>query len=253
MSTPLGKFDPEPVTENLPQDNVPTPEPEVVEPVEPQEPEKQEVQAEEPQEEVAQKPSYYSKEENLRVLRERAERAERERDELVRSQARPQTQEEEPDDLPANDDFVEVKHVRKLQSEVRQLKKELNASAAKAAEARLYTQYPDFDSVVNQENLEALRSMEPEIAASINATTDLYTQAKVAYKWIKKLELDQSNLQKEQKIVKKNSIKPKTAVSIAPTQGKNPLTQANVFMEDDYSEESLSETWKEMKKVLGSD
>lgn len=190
-----------------------------------------------------------SKEKNLRILRERAERAERERDELLRRQEPAKTEE---DDIGiGNDDFAEGKHLRKLSQEIKQLKAQLANSSLDATEARLKSQYPDFDNVVSKENLEQLRDAYPEIALSLNSNPDMYAKAKSAYTIIKKLGImPEENFEQEKAIAKKNMAKPKPLASIAPQQGTTPLSKVNAFV-NDFSKESLDQTWKEMKEILG--
>jgi hypothetical protein len=194
-----------------------------------------------------------SKEKNLRILRERAERAERERDELLRSNQPKQAQEPEEDDLGiGNDDYAEGKHLRKLKQEIKQLKQEMANSSNVVMETKLRAQLTDLDKVISRENLEALRDLDPDSAAAIDHIPDLYLKAKMAYKAIKQNKINEESYDQEKEIARNNLSKPKPLASISPTQGGTPLSKANAF-QSDFSEESLKETYKEMRKILGRD
>ena len=179
---------------------------------------------------------------NIRYMRERAEQAdrlERERDELARklaeSQARPQQQEENYDLGLGENDLAEGKHLSKVQKEIVALKKELSQykqqTAQQVTEARIKSQYPDFDNIVSQENIRALQQQFPEIANTLNSSTDLYSTAVSAYTMIKKLgivkEPNYNTAEKQQAM--KNMAKPKPLASLSPQQGDSPLSHANAF------------------------
>ena len=95
---------------------------------------------------------------------------------------------------------------------------------------RLKTQYPDFDNIVSRENLESLRLAYPEIAQTINSSSDLYSQAVSAYTMIKKLGIGvEDSFIEEKAAIQRNAAKPKPLASINPQQGDSPLSKANAF------------------------
>lgn len=190
----------------------------------------------EPQLEVKQQET--SKEINFRQLREKAEKAERERDELLRlmqNKQQSQSQTDEDDDIRLGaDDVAEGKHLSKMQSKVKKLEAQLKnyqqQSAASIAEAKIKAQYPDFDTVVSKENIEMLRTLEPELADTINSTSDIYSKAVSAYKMIKKSGIYKEDLfAGDREKAKQNTGKPRPLTSISPQQGDSPLSQANAF------------------------
>lgn len=193
-------------------------------------PEVAHAEARQPQETLQQKDL------NFRNLREAKERAERERDELMRrmQEIEARNQQLTPEDPEPNlnpDDLVEWKYVKK---EINKLKQELKGyqqhSSQASAEARLKSQYPDFDKVVTKDTIEQLSQAEPELAATLRANTDLYGQAVSAYKLIKKLGLYQEDTyQEDRERAQRNAAKPKPLTSIAPQQGDSPLSRANAF------------------------
>lgn len=178
-----------------------------------------------------------SKADNLRALREKAERLERERDEYMIKLQEAQAKKEEADDsdLSLGDaDLAEGKHLKKLQQEIKRLRQESETNKQQShitqAEIRLKSQYPDFDKVVSQDNIASLREEYPELAASINANSDLYSKAVSAYTMIKKLGIHQESLYTSDKArIAQNAIKPRPSATIAPQKSDSPLSQANAF------------------------
>lgn len=200
-----------------------------------------------------------SVEKNWTVLREKAERAERERDEAIRyikeMQARPQTAEPETEeDLSVSveeDALVEGKHLSKVSKQIKQLKEQLKQqqqqNTLSATEMKLKSQYPDFDAIVSKENLENLRFAYPEIANTINSSTDLYSKAVSAYTMIKKLGIVQSDsFQEEKELVQKNAAKPRPLASVSPQQGDSPLSKANAFASGKLTDELKKQLYREM-------
>jgi hypothetical protein len=227
--------------------------PEVVEEQVPQE-------QQETVQEVAKKES--DKEKNLKILRERAERAERERDQLMQAALRDQQQnlgpkkvsqvleEDEEDEIGlGNDDIVEGKHLSKVQKEIRNLKKELNQykqqSSTQTAEARLKSQYSDFDNVVTRENIDLLAHSYPELAQTLRNAPDLYTQGSAAYTLIKKFIEQPKPFEALQ--TERNIAKPRPSNSISPQQGDTPLSRANAFA-NGLTEDLKTQLIKEMNE-----
>lgn len=179
----------------------------------------------------------------LRLRAQRAEQAERERDEAIayirslQQQTQPSAPEE---DLSINigaDDYAEGKHLskidKKVSKEVAALRKELQQyqqqTAQMTTKARLQAQFNDFDKVVNADNIALLKQMEPEVAALLDQSTDLYNTGVTAYKMIKKLAYVEDGSQVDRAIAQKNSVKPKPLASINPQTGDSPLSRANAF------------------------
>lgn len=195
---------------------------------------------------------------NFRQLKEAKERAERERDELlkhIQTQQRPQQESESVDeDFDINpDDIVEGKHLKKYYEKIKKLEKKLQQtqqqSVAMTTEAKLKAQFPDFDKVVNKDNIESLKYAYPELANTLNASTDLYSTAVSAYTMIKKLGIAQEDLyEADRERVQKNAAKPKPLVSIAPQKSESPLSNANAFA-NGLTPELQKQLWKEMQDL----
>lgn len=171
---------------------------------------------------------------NMANMRMQLEQAQKERDQALRK-----LQERNEGQL-GDDDIAEGRHLNRVQQEIKALKEEL-------VQARIKAQYHDFDAVVTMDNLASLRENYPELAASLQSTSDLYTQAASAYTLIKKLGLaqDQETLSNRAK-VQNNIAKPRPAASLNAQQGDSPLTKANAFSEG-LSEDLKKQLLKEMK------
>lgn len=204
---------------------------------------------------------------NFRMIKERAERAERERDEAMKyamsfqqpkQQAAQQSEpEDDYSDIGLDDDgLAEGKHLKKVLKEMRELKKEMHAYKTKATndtvEVKLKSQYPDFDRVITQENLETLSSMNPDLADMISQTPDMYKRAKLAYDMVKQYGIYQETPLKntfydsEKAVAQKNASKPRPLASVSPQQGDSPLSKANAFANGSLSDQMKAQYRREM-------
>ena len=204
---------------------------------------------------------------SFKQLREKADRAEREaqrlgreRDEIARkyeeynSKANPLPQEEEESSI-RPDELVEGKHLSRYEKKIKKLEQQLQdhtrKTQAMTAESRIRSEFPDYDKVVTEETLYILRSQFPELASSIAANPDLYSQAKAAHQAIAKLGLAQTDTSLEQTLIAKNTAKPRPLASIAPSQGDSPLTRANAFA-NGLTDELKAQLYKEAKDAANS-
>ncbi len=232
--------------------------------------EEQEAQPE--QEEVVQevapakKPSMEN-DANVRELRQRAKQAEKlewERDELRKrlqemQSGKPQTQEASRDDDfdLAPDALAEGKHLSKMAHKVKELEKQLKnyqmQSAETLAEQRVKMQYPDFDKVVSQDNIEMLREQFPDLAEMIHHTPDIYKKASSAYTLIRQMGIyKEDSYTQEKAMAQKNSVKPKPLASISPQQGDTPLSKVNAFahgLTDDLKEQLRKEMFESRRRM----
>lgn len=204
--------------------------------------------------------------ESFQELRQRAEQAERERNEalgFIRQleqmayQQQVQTQhhaEPVPEQSSySDDDIIEGRH---LKAEFSHLKKELEAQRRYMEEARkmaevnsvenkLRTKYNDFDSVVTYENIQKLRELKPEIAASLHQTQDLFNKAAATYTILKDLGIARSQTFNDDHIKAQNNLnKPKAASSIAPA---SQLAHASSFS-GDLTEDRKRQIWEQMQQ-----
>lgn len=225
---------------------------EVVDTIEqPESTQTQEVQAPEqkpqPQQET-------SADRNFRALREKAEKAERERDEAIRllqeREAAKQQLEEDDDIRIGPDDLAEGKHLTKVQRKIQKLESQLKqyqqVTTAQTTEARIKSQFPDFEQVVTKDNIELFKASYPEIAATLNTSTDLYNTAVSAYTLLKKFGFAQEQpYNAEKQRVEENISKPRPVTSISPQKGDSPMSRANAFAEG-LTEDLKTQLLKEM-------
>lgn len=174
---------------------------------------------------------------NFRALRKEKERLEYENKEALRRLAKYENPEEQEEDLDINlddDDLFEGKHYKKLAKKLKKqeemFKQYQQQANVTSIEAKLKSQYTDFDKVVSADNIKRLSAEEPELAQAIGSTHDVYSKAVAAYKMIKKLGIYvEDNYSQDREVAQKNSLKPKPLASVSPQQGESPLAKANVF------------------------
>lgn len=218
-----------------------------------QEPEAAEEASQEQELQAAPKQSNDS---NIRNLRQKAE----ERDyyfqkyqELESRQTKPHTTpaiQEPEEDEPKPDDLVEWRQVqkrfKKLENEISSYKQQASVDTA---ESRIRSKHPDFESVVNQETIAALREQYPELAATVNSNGDLYTKAAAAYTLIKKLGIVQeTQYVPDRERVQANANKPRPLTSVSPQQGSSPLSKANAFASG-LNDDLKKQLFKEMQEA----
>ena len=194
---------------------------------------------------------------NVRRMREAKEKAEKERDELfkrletIEKRINPQQESQQDTPIPYGaDDLIEGKHLsqyeRKLKALEQQLQQYQKQTAETVVEAKIKAKYQDFESTVTKDNLDLLSETYPELAASMQATPDLYTKAVTAYTLIKKLGIQpEQTYNPDQARVQINATKPRPVASVAPQTGTSPLARANAF-EGGLTEELKTALWKEM-------
>jgi len=219
-------------------------------------------------EEAPAPPKESSKEQNLRILRERAEKAEREADEMRRfvaqqqmqvqqqiqqQQRRQEPQEEEfnlnPNDLPEWGQVTKYidKRTKQQGEELRQTKQQLYEMTV---EAKLKQLYPDFDAVVNSNNIELLKQKSSAIASAVDSAPDLFTKASAAYDAIKSLGIAQETQQAAQhdldkERVARNLAKPRPAAAISA----KPLDNAALFGAGPLTPERKKAIYAEVQKI----
>lgn len=170
-------------------------------------------------------------EKNIRALRSAKELAEKERDTYYKRLQEIEKSQQEAKQKPkvelGDDDLAEGRHVKELKQELESYKREMHQVTI---ENRIKHNFPDFDSVVNNDTVAQLKTAYPELAATLSASNDLYNTAASAYTMIKKLGIyDGNDYSATRNAVMRNASKPRPVSSVAPQQGDGPLTQANAF------------------------
>lgn len=197
---------------------------------------------------------------NFKRLRLEAEQVKNERDDMARrlaayeaNQRKAFAEPEVEQEFNINaDDLVEGKHLHQYAKKMKQLETQLyqqqQQNTAALAQAQLRSKFPDFDKVVNEDNIEQLKYAYPELANTLNSSTDLYSTAVSAYTMIKNLGIapkgEDYMAQKAQ--AQKNAAKPKPLASVSPQQGDSPLSKANAFA-NGLTEDLKKQLRKEME------
>lgn len=224
----------------------------------------QETQVSEVKEEVKPTKEEISAKESFQQLRQKAQKLENERNEALRiaqelhAKLNPQQQpkvEDEVDYRINPDDLVEGKHLNKFEKKIKKLEDQLKnyqqQTTESTIEVKLKNQFPDFDKIVSRENVELLKEAYPELAQTLNSSSDLYSKAVSAYTLIKKFGIHQEEPYKADiERAKTNAAKPKPLASIAPQQGDSPLSRANAFasgLTDDLRKQLHKEMLDAMK------
>lgn len=187
---------------------------------------------------------------NVYRLRKRAEELEYERDQL-RQQLELAKRQKNDFDLSLNDDeLAEGRHLAKVAQKVKQLEEQLQQTAQinqqLLIEQRIKAKHKDFDEVVTKENLEKLKSEDPEIFNMILSAQDPYAQGVTAYKMIRKLGIVPDTTAPLQRI-NQNMSKPRSANSVAGQQSSTALSKAAAF--GDLTPELAKALVKEMNEA----
>lgn len=202
---------------------------------------------------------------NWRALREKHERLQKEFDETSKrsreyeellfkiAQQQQQTSSPEPEEEQLNiqpDDWLTYEQFEKLNEKrtKRLVQQALDEDRRKRADEelpqRLSTQYPDFNSVVTEDNVKQLKALEPEVASALNRIDDKYAQAVAAYKYIKKLVPDAAEQTEFKQRVEKNSKRPGSLSSVSSSS----LSQAQGF-EKGLTPEVKAQLFREMQEA----
>lgn len=211
------------------------------------------------QQQQQEQPQENANDRNIRNLREEKLRLQKENEELrryyqyVAQQKQAPQQEEEEEDLGINpNEFIEGKQLSKLyaqqRKELRALREEIKSSQQQLTYQTVKSQFPDFERVVTNENIERLKIDHPEIVEMLNESQNIYAKAASAYKIIKNLGIHQdensyTNNAARQK-VQSNLNKPRPVQSV---QG-SALSQANSFIDEDLTDERKAQIWNEVNK-----
>lgn len=179
---------------------------------------------------------------NFKELKQQMLRMQKERDVLARqlSETIQRSQTLPTDSLQAevpyykDDEYIEAKHVNALAKQLadvqNQLKQFKSQSTVSLAEQRLRMEFSDFGSVFTPENCQTLSLLDPDLALSIDADSDPYRKAKLAYRSIKNMGIDtQDNFVEEKQRIQANAAKPKTMIPAAVQSGTSPLSRAAAF------------------------
>ena len=165
---------------------------------------------------------------NWRKMREENERYRREAEDLKRQL----------ESKIGDDELVEQRHLKAAQQKWEQA----------TLEVRLKSKFPDFDEVVNTENLQKLAKEDPELAFTLDSTPDMYAKAVAAYKMIQSKQPKQQPISEDDEMFEENQYKPRSSNSLNP-KSVSPLSGANAFQRG-LSKEQKSKLWAEMQEAI---
>ena len=200
---------------------------------------------------------YSDREVNMRVMRERAEQAERRAMELERAMWNQQKPKETQQADYEDETLIEGKHLKKydqtvqsMRQELEETKKQLANFNTTSAELQLRAKYSDFDSIVNDDNIERLAKEKPSLYRSILANPDLRDKGESAYEAIKVFlnpKAPQSYEQADRRIAD-NKAKPKASPTVAPQASDSPLSRAGDYDRRSLSDARKNELYEEMRR-----
>lgn len=207
---------------------------------------------------------------NFKALKAEAARLAQERDEMrqrleqLERQRTAQSYEQKPtpsvsDDIDIDPDaYAEGKHIKNISRQMKSMQQELERSRAEtqrmAIKAALVSEHPDFDRVVNPENLKALELTYPHLARAINVN-DPYAAGKACYDLIKQFGLDQNEVEATEvtkALISQNLAKPKTAAAVKGTRPTNESTmgRASEFYQGDLNDQMKKQFYKELQDAM---
>jgi hypothetical protein len=195
---------------------------------------------------------------NFRELREKAERAARERDDLAQQIKELKSQLTQKDDFSLNpDDLVEGKHLAQVMKEQKELKEQLRQYSQQRhlaeAEIRLKSKYTDFDQVVNEKNILALKEINPQRAETIKsvAAHNPEEALSLAYSAIKENNLYEEPKRHDQDMIKaqQNYSKPRPLNTVSAQHTDSPISRMNAFAQGELTPEMQKQHFKEMQEA----
>lgn len=172
---------------------------------------------------------------------------------LNQLQARFQPQDrDELDSLPDEELIDKAKFKRLIEKERANLRKEAEDIARQTYQkidnenfaARLKTAFPDYDQVVNSENAEKLQANDPEFVSLLAEVKDEYKRREMAYKKMKKLQVEEKPKVKAQDVVNENR---QTAGSYYSPGGQGPSSNPYAFEFDVRSKEARAKAYERLK------
>jgi len=170
-----------------------------------------------------------------RRVQDEMQRKLQQQEDLIQKLQRQQEEDADPpeeDDLGtlADDDIVTAKQARSLATKMaRQVAQDMLRDRDNAsADDRVKSKYPDFDQVVNRDNIELLKQQDPELALSLSALAhDPYNQSIAAYKLLKRTGIaDMGKNQPSKAKAIENSKKP---VSVQSVNRPSPMADVRRF------------------------
>ena len=147
----------------------------------------------------------------------------------------------------SDDDLIEGKHFKELHKEILKLKSDIQQRDMSSLDDRIKAKFPDFTDVVSKESIEFLNQNAPEMAAILAQTSDPYSKAVAAYKYLKATAPSTGDLHDKKKAVE-NLQKP---VSANAVNKQSVLGNAKQFENGlNMTPEAQKHYWKEMQEAI---
>lgn len=179
--------------------------------------------------------AFRDKQEQLQKELEKERQKREEYEQILYQKLSSQTQEakEEVDEFASisDDEWLTKKQSQKLAQKLAEeaVNKALERERVRMSEenlpSRLTSQFQDFNSVVTEDNVRQLKTLEPEVAHALSQIGDKYAQAVAAYKYIKMIVPKAQEQTEYKERVQKNAQKPGSLSSV----GSSSLSQAQNF------------------------
>lgn len=195
------------------------------------------------QESIAEKKQTFekNKEDNLRRMREAHEQEKKALSERINQLE----QQVKGTQGLGEEDLVEGRHLNSIKQEMELMRRKMEETHQKSQElsdeTRLKSQYVDLYSVVNEENLNKLKDMDPVLHATILNAPNLYARGHLAYQSIKKWGI--SEAKEAQDKMDHNLAKPSVGHAAKPFDHVD--NYKNYMSEDDKKAK-----WEEVKRYI---
>lgn len=203
---------------------------------------------------------------NFRQMREDRERekeariraeyeSDRMRDYINNLETQKQNKQKQEESEILEDDYVEYKDFKNVRENQRQQAEQVNSykdalyrQEKQIAKMRLTAEFPDYDSIVTQANLDLLEKTHPEVAPAIINAASEYDCGKAAYLFVTKFVKEKQNNAYANQTVKQNLAKPMPAASISAQDNDSPLNQVKSYAKD-YTRINLKDDyWENLRR-----
>lgn len=143
------------------------------------------------------------------------------------------------------DQKIEKKVLALLQAKEEQSRREAQQREQAEYPNRIYKDFPDFNNVVSQENLDYLDFQYPEVSRPLQRLSEGYDKWSDIYHAIKKLIPNHSTAKKEAIRAEMNNQKPRSISSSSITQSGQ--SSMNTFQE---MEQKRADNWQRMQRIM---
>jgi len=163
-----------------------------------------------------------------------------------------------------NDKYVEgkdlnqfKKYVNKIKQENKKIKQQFSEYAQKneqdQAELRLRSRFNDFESIVNNDNINKLKAQKPELFNIIkNAGSGTYDKGAAAYEMIKNSGILNNDYEDVDRRIEQNKQKPRSASTVSPKHSETPLSNVSNFGRRIYSDAQKDEILRLSNEKISS-